>query len=145
MSGKPCKDCVADGVTTNRPAPHPGPRCVTHHRAVKKERKKRAHARRVDIFYGITAAQYQMLYRHQGGSCYICQRATGATRNLAVDHDHDLCDTHPPDRGCPRCVRGLLCSICNRVVIGRYDEESLLRAVKYLRHPPARSILRPGY
>ena len=138
-----CKDCAAEGVTTERAAPFPGPRCATHNREWKKRNKHRAHARRMDAVYGITAADYQKLYHYQGGRCYICQRATGARKRLAVDHDHKLCGTHPPDQGCRRCIRGLLCSICNRVVIGRYGIDSLQRAIDYLHDPPARSVVRP--
>ena len=144
MKPRRCKDCDTEGVTTNRPAPHPGPRCTTHHRAVKKERKARAHSRRIDTFYGITTEQYQMMYQYQGGRCAICQKATGATRNLAVDHDHACPKDHPPERGCQHCVRGLLCSVCNRVVIGRYTVEGLQRAIDYLKNPPARRVLRRG-
>lgn len=142
MKPRHCKDCDAEGVTTKRPAPHPGPRCTTHHRAVKKQRKAKAHARRIDTFYGITTEQYQMLYQYQGGRCAICQWATGATRNLAVDHDHSCTKGHPPERGCQHCVRGLLCSVCNRVVIGRYTPEGLQRAIDYLNDPPARRVLK---
>lgn len=132
---------MTDGITTLRPAPYPGPRCATHHRLWRKRGKQQAHARRTEVYYGLTAAQYHQLYQAQNGRCFICQRATGATRRLAVDHDHKRCDTHASDRGCPRCVRGLLCSVCNRVVIGRYGIDSLLRAIQYLRHPPARKVL----
>lgn len=138
-----CKDCVSEGITTERPAPFPGPRCSTHNRAIKKRRKARAHERRLDSVYGITADEYRLIYEYQGGRCAICQRATGARKALAVDHDHKLCgDAHPSDRGCPRCIRGLACVTCNYIILGRYDVAALQRAIDYLRDPPAKAVLR---
>ena len=137
---KPCKDCVAEGITTPRPPIYPGPRCYTHHRQVVKLRKFQSHARRTETTYGITGVQYWKLYDAQGGRCFICRRATGATKRLAVDHDHRLCDDHPPDRGCPRCIRCLACGPCNEL-LGRYGIEALQRAIEVLSDPPARKIL----
>ena len=86
--------------------------------------------------YGITSEQYWAMYEAQGGCCYICQKATGKTKALAVDHDHNCTEGHDPAHGCPKCVRGLLCSTCNHVVIGRYSAEALRRAAYYLDNPP---------
>lgn len=137
---KTCKDCLAEGVTTLRPTPHPGPRCVTHHREVTRQRKARAHERRTQATFGITGEQYWELYEAQGGRCYICQWARGAVKRLAVDHDHDRCDNHPPDQGCIRCVRALLCGPCNQM-IGRLRVDALQRAIIVLTDPPAQKLL----
>lgn len=142
MHLKPCKDCVVQGITTNRPAPYPGPRCTTHHRLEKKRKSKNAHARRVVNNFGLTGVQYWALHEFQFGRCAICRRATGATKRLAVDHDHHLGCGHNPDKGCPKCARGLLCSVCNYDLIGRYDIEALQRAIDYLRDPPAQKFLK---
>lgn len=147
MSGVPevtCKDCLAEGVTRPRPTPHGGPRsplCVTHHRARRRRDRDRSHELRTLSTYGLTGAQYQALYAAQGGRCYICQWATGATKRLAVDHDHsrDGCD-HPPQTGCLRCVRALLCGPCNQV-IGRLGPAALRRAITVLTDPPAQRLL----
>jgi hypothetical protein len=68
----------------------------------------------------------------QGGRCYICRRATGARKRLAVDHDHTTGE-----------VRGLLCSTCNFKVIGHLREEvaAFERCIEYLTNPPARQVL----
>ncbi|NKZ63011.1 hypothetical protein GTG23_07030 [Rhodococcus hoagii] len=135
-----CKDCVAEGVTTKRPAPHPGPRCVTHHRLVVKARRKAAHARRVTSTYGIGFHAYTAILDAQNGRCYICQRATGATKRLAVDHDHACC---PAGGSCGRCVRAILCSPCNVGVLGhlRDDIDALRRAIEVVRDHPAQAVL----
>ena len=141
-----CIDCLAEGVTTKRPAPHGGPRsarCTTHYRKVRRERKKHQHGRRIEATYGITSEEYWMLYAAQGKTCYVCQRSTGRARRLAVDHDHGCTEGHDPKTGCPSCVRGLLCYNCN-VMIGRYDTFALQRAIDYMKNPPAKKVLRPG-
>lgn len=136
MTVRICKDCVAEGITTGRPAPDPGPRCATHWRRVTKERRHRDHVRRVGINFGLTEADYWGLYEFQGGVCYICQRSRGLSKRLAVDHDHSCAEGHPPDRGCPSCVRALLCGPCNQL-IGRFRVPALNRAVEVLTDPPA--------
>lgn len=138
-----CKDCTAEGVTTARPAPHPGPRCVTHHRAVTKARKAAAHGRRIVTTYGITPEEYAALLALQGGACAICTRATGATRRLSVDHDHAQAraDGHAAETGCRVCVRGLLCRPCNDA-LGHFRDspEAGIRLALYLTYPPARRL-----
>lgn len=129
-----CKECGGG----NRPAPHPGPRCATHHREELARRRKAAHDRRLAQVYSITPEVYVALYRLQGGHCAICERATGARKRLAVDHDHSCCDG---PTSCGKCVRGLLCKMCNQM-LGRMrdDPEAFKRAADYLRHPPSRDL-----
>lgn len=129
MTDRHCKDC---GAGSRRPAPHAGPRCFTHHREAAKAAQARAHERKVQATYGIGAGDYAAIYEAQGGRCAICQRATGKTKRLAVDHDHKTGE-----------VRGLLCGPCNRGVLGhlRDDPEALQRAITYLRDHPAQAVL----
>ena len=114
-----CKDCPPE---VKRDAKYPGPRCATHHRISRNNSKQRSHELMVTKTYGIEAGEYERRYRAQGGRCAICQVATGASKRLAVDHDHKTGK-----------VRGLLCSPCNRF-IGRLRDspEAFLRAHKYL-------------
>jgi hypothetical protein len=135
-----CKDCRAEGVATKRPAPHPGPRCATHHRAWRHRQRAQAHGRRLVADFGITSEQYWAIYAAQNGKCFICQVATGKSKRLAVEHDHTLCDDHPPENGCPRCIRGLTCSRCNRL-IAFLGVDALCRAIQLLTDPPARRLL----
>jgi len=110
-----------------RAAPYPGPRCATHHHAVKKARSTDQHAKRVQDVYGLAEGDYARIYQCQGGKCFICERATGASRRLSVDHDHKT-----------GRVRGLLCRPCNDMLgHARDDAEFFRRAVRYLMLPPA--------
>lgn len=130
---KQCKDCVASGITTNRRVvPGSGGRCATHHRQRQKELKERNHAKHIAKTYGLTPEEYMEIYRYQGGKCYICERATGARKKLAVDHDHKT-----------GFVRGLLCGTCNRKVLGHLRDDPLAfkRGMNYLNNPPAFDII----
>lgn len=129
-----CIDCLATGLVTRRPARRPGPRCATCQRARKQKTRSAAHDKYVLETYGITGEEYWAIYEAQGGVCFICQRARGTVKRLSVDHDHKTGE-----------VRGLLCSPCNRDVIGhlRDDVLALARAIDYLEFPPARAVLTP--
>jgi hypothetical protein len=121
-----CKDCRKEGVTTFRPAPHVGPRCVTHWRRYRKRVQQRSYDVHIQHAYGLTPDEYEWLYEFQGGHCALCP-ATGRTRRLSVDHNHKTGK-----------VRGLLCRPCNDL-FGRWrdDPAPFLRAIYYLLHPPA--------
>lgn len=140
---KQCKECLAlpEEERPKKPRPlarhkktgvlFPGPRCTTHQRLKAAADRARLHENRVVKVYGLSAGDYDRLYKLQNGTCYICQRATGATKKLSVDHNHETGE-----------VRGLLCGPCNKNVIGhlRHDVEALRRAIEYLENPPARGL-----
>lgn len=129
---KACIDCLDEGIETKRKAPHPGPRCATHHRVKRRQRTTATWAQRIWDTYGITEEEYWELYEHQEGYCFICRRANGKRKRLSVDHCHST-----------GTVRGLLCTACNRNVLGhlRDDPEALDRASLYLKKPPAVEVL----
>lgn len=87
---------------------------------------------------GITPEFYRAQVKQLGHRCMICGRKT--RKDPAIDHDHSCC---PGKKSCGRCVRGLLCSDCNRRILGGVCQETtkgtehaiivLLRAVDYLR------------
>lgn len=127
MAPDSCKDCGS----TSRALKAPGPRCATCHRERKRQLKETAHAKRIEKTYGITKEQYDTLYEAQGGVCWICQRATGRTRKLSVDHDHAT-----------GYVRGLVCRPCNNI-LGHFRDnpDTALRVVTYLENPPAFDVI----
>jgi hypothetical protein len=74
--------------------------------------------------------------------CWICKKANGKARRLAVDHDHFKGCNHPPDKGCLVCVRALLCGPCNER-LGAWGIAELQRALEVLgEDPPAQRFLR---
>jgi hypothetical protein len=91
-----------------------------------------------DIYdkYEITPVEYRALYRAQGGRCYICRRATGASKRLGVDHNHMTGEVRALV-----CTGSLNANTCNRL-IAIYDHPKLVRAVQVLSDPPpARAVL----
>jgi len=130
MANPPCKDC---GSTTYK-ARKPGPRCTPCSRKFKANTKRRTLDRYYRQTYNLSLEEYEALYEFQGGKCYVCQWATGASKRLAVDHDHACCPTTPT---CGECTRGLICSQDNQL-IGRSGDstEFFKRAIEYLEHPP---------
>jgi hypothetical protein len=108
--------------------------CYSCEAAVKKERLARSHDVYVSKTYGIPLGSYALLYEAQGGQCFICRRATGRTKRLAVDHDHKT-----------GLVRGLICKPCNWLLgHSRDDPEFFDRAKAYLLNPPARKVIYGG-
>ena len=75
--------------------------------------------------FGITQAQWDKMYKLQGGQCPICfnplHKPGGTKRAAPVDHDHRT-----------GRVRGLTCLHCNRFKIAKNTVESAERLVKYL-------------
>lgn len=66
--------------------------------------------------YGITRAQMLDMLEDQGG-CAICgtakPRNAGFRNGWHIDHDHKCC---PTDLTCGKCIRGVLCADCNKVL-----------------------------
>jgi len=154
-----CVDCNEMGRITSRPALNPGPRCDEHKHARKRVVAKQAHGNRISKAFGITREIYDALYEFQKsylatlfnykgqqlrGVCYGCGKATGKTKALAVDHDHECASKngtdHVPEVGCLQCIRALLCGQCN-TILGRYDAGALRRLVEVLEDPPAQRFL----
>lgn len=76
--------------------------------------------------YGLTPTDQERLSKHQNGRCAICQRATGRSKALSVDHCHRT-----------GLARGYLCTTCNRMLGHlRDDAGAFMRAAQYLLNSP---------
>lgn len=74
--------------------------------------------------YGITQADYEQMFKAQGGRCAVCRKPQ--SRSFDVDHDHTT-----------GAVRGLLCTSCNRMIGHAGDSPAKLEAAAiYLRNQP---------
>lgn len=112
-------------------------RCFRCQKIAERKQRQSSHERHINLTYGITGAEYKQLLGYQAGKCAICCRATGRSRRLAVDHDHSCKEGHPPKYGCPECVRGLLCYLCNDYIGKMHDDPKVgERMARYLREPP---------
>ena len=77
--------------------------------------------------YNLSDDQMARLYT---SNCGICGNPESQKRSLSVDHDHSCC---PGETSCGDCVRGFLCSNCNRGLGLFGDSASRLQAaIEYL-------------
>lgn len=70
--------------------------------------------------HGVSLANLLWLQREQAGKCAIC----GFAGKLEVDHDNTCCPHHRysgVQQKCGKCVRGLLCHSCNKM-LGYYEK-----------------------
>lgn len=80
--------------------------------------------------YGLTRDDYVDMEKSQHGVCKICGEAEKHRNRLSVDHDHSCCSGI---KSCGKCIRGLLCSNCNRVLGQVKDNKDLLqKMIDYL-------------
>jgi len=80
--------------------------------------------------YSVTMDRLEEMEIEQGNRCAICGQVNSTGRSLSVDHNHSCC---PGTKSCGKCVRGLLCDLCNRAVGLMRDNPSYLRsAADYL-------------
>lgn len=81
--------------------------------------------------YGLTLESYQALENKQGGKCAICKKKLSSDKGgRSIDHDHTCC---PKGGSCGKCVRGLLCGLCNSA-LGFFQDstDNLQSAITYL-------------
>ena len=82
--------------------------------------------------YALTPASYDALVETQGGVCAICGQTETKHHSLLlkIDHDRSCCAGHG---SCGKCIRGLLCSNCNRALGLLADDADVFRsAADYL-------------
>lgn len=137
---KNCVLCFQEFGFCQRPAPYgtkTRPLCRTHALAKRNAERRNRHRTTVEKNFNLDPGQYDKLKAYQGGKCAICKRATGAKRNLAVDHDHKHCNQCAGKGSCGKGVRGLLCMRCNSLLAHiRDDKETARRVFEYLDFPP---------
>lgn len=99
-----------------------GSYCRPCHRVITKAEQNRLYSGPrnflLQLRYGITEGEFDMLVRRQGGACAICRKRPAGH----VDHCHRT-----------QKVRGVLCFSCNRG-LGKFRDSSRLmnRAIRYL-------------
>lgn len=92
--------------------------------------KAGARAVRLAAIFNITPDEYDLILDFQNGKCAICARPPKPGKRLAVDHDHKT-----------GFIRGLLCFMCNKRVLGARTAEVLVKTANYVTDPPARRAL----
>jgi len=70
--------------------------------------------------HGLTLEQYMAWRTKQADRCAACNEPLEFERRHAVhiDHDHRCCPrvSAPGMVSCGKCVRGLLCNVCNQAI-----------------------------
>lgn len=128
QSRRPRKIVTADGEPN---------RCTSHLRKFTTRQRQLARGSHVERTYDISAPDAGALLVYQGGKCWICRKATGASKALAIEHDH-----------ADNWVRGRLCSTCNQFITRQLgdDPNAALRLVNYLSgDTPYRQMLAARY
>lgn len=88
-------------------------------------RRKERHGSRKYGRKGITREEWEERFRLQGCVCAICGVDRPGPSDWHIDHDHSCC---PQQRACPKCVRGILCHLCNLGLGAFRDSTDLLAA-----------------
>lgn len=78
--------------------------------------------RMIKALYGLTPAEWEWLRESQQDRCALCGQ--NGTIRLAIDHDHSCCGRK---RACKKCIRGMLCAVCNRM-LGHIEAKPALAA-----------------
>lgn len=80
--------------------------------------------------FGLSIEQFNNLLREQHNQCASCGDAFTEKVRPLVDHDHSCCNSR---KSCGKCIRGLLCRVCNNVLgIAQDSAHRLSCAVTYL-------------
>jgi len=122
-------DCATAENMANRRAY----RSLHPHRESPESRKKSKRRYRFSS-YGLTETTFAQLLRAQDYACGMCHEPFKAGQRIHVDHDHACCKARC--RSCGKCVRGLLCHVCN-IALG-HIERRFAPSTLYLDNPPAR-------
>ena len=102
-------------------------------REVNSEHTKAKRLQRKLQNYGVVDGWYEQQFDEQDGKCAICGSETpriNGGKYFAIDHDHACC---PTSKVCGKCVRGLLCGVCNSRLGILEDVEWVAKAQAYLR------------
>ena len=116
-----CKDCYG-AIIKERYETDQNFKTVRVERAIKSSQKNRRTHYLTNQF-GITESDYEFLLAQQEGKCALCRRPPSG-RKLAIDHNH----SHHSEKhqACNECIRGLLCSGCNRYFVPSVEYNSNL-------------------
>lgn len=108
--------------------------CKPCHVIVGREWKKRQHPDRMKGYaikrYNLEIEEYKQMLALQNNKCASCGQPFTNLLPAHIDHDHGCCNGN---RSCGKCVRGLVCPICNRTIGASRDNiNSLTRRCELL-------------
>ena len=84
--------------------------------------------------YKLTPEMYKEMYDKNKGCCHLCgvpdTLHKNGVSNLHIDHDHNCCSSK---KTCGKCVRGLICFACNRM-IGALEKRNIKDVLFYIKY-----------
>lgn len=96
-----------------------------NHESYKRRRSNGVWQRRRLQNFGITEEIYARMLDEQHNACKVCgTTAPGGRGDWHIDHDRKCCSG---DRSCGKCVRGLLCHLCNVALGCVHDSPEILK------------------
>ena len=87
-----------------------------------------------------TEDSFAQLLVAQDYACGMCREPFKEGQRIHVNHDHACCKDKC--RSCGKCVRGLLCHVCN-IALGHIERRYALSRL-YLDNLPAQLVARAG-
>lgn len=82
--------------------------------------------------FKLTPEQWESKFDAQGRCCVLCGTKAPGKKGWHTDHDHACCSG---TKSCGKCVRDILCGLCNNGLGHFKDDMMVLRkAVDYLEH-----------
>lgn len=108
-----------------------------HGRRESPESRKKSMRKYRITSYGITQDIFNQILVVQGNGCGMCHEPFDDGQLIHVDHDHACCNTRK--QACGKCIRGLLCHVCN-IALGHIERRYAM-ARAYLEHPPGQRVL----
>lgn len=108
-------------------------RMLERDKVYRKRNRQKCYEYLIKWKYNITFEQFLEKINNQAGKCKICEVPLTFGRgksSACIDHDHKCC---PSKRSCGKCIRGIICSSCNKLLGLSYDDITILRkAILYL-------------
>ena len=74
--------------------------------------------------YKLTTIDWDEKFELQGRRCALCDTKIAGKLGWQTDHDHACC---PGNKSCGKCVRSILCGLCNKGLGALRDSPELLR------------------
>ncbi|SRR6266550_4809904 len=99
--------------------------------------------------YGLSSEEVVWLKNRQGHQCALCGRSLVGKRN-EIEHQHGHCGSdnyklQNGRRGCKDCIRGIVCSSCNKVIASVENYPDLVVPTEklqiYLQQRPFKELL----
>lgn len=86
--------------------------------------------RTIQRLYGLDLIQYNKMLEQQEFKCGACKQEFKDEKSIHIDHDHSCCSGH---QTCGTCIRGILCSGCNRALgFLNDDPEKIIKLFDYI-------------